>query len=103
MNDEHNEQTNKVIINIKKAIKLLTIVFFFFCIVNNMYFCRKFPIMVKEKEHFIMMRKAERAALKESMQLTDATMSDALNYKRHSILARRIRVASVNFYNGIFF
>ena len=54
------------------------------------------------KVHFIAMRRGDRAKLKEHMHTTDATVSDALNYRRHSELARRIRVASINFFNGIF-
>lgn len=58
---------------------------------------------MSKDNHFIVMRKEQRAALKKSMSLKDATVSDALNYKRNSILARRIRVASINMFNGIYF
>lgn len=56
-----------------------------------------------KKDHFIYLRAPFRAALKKSFQTTDATVSDALNFKRHSELCRRIRVASVNLYNGLYF
>ena len=58
---------------------------------------------MEKNEHFIVMRRGDRAKLKAQMHTTDATVSDALNYRRHSELARRIRVASINFHNGIFF
>lgn len=56
-----------------------------------------------KKDHFIYLRPPLKAALKQTFETTDATVSDALNFKRHSLLCRRIRSMSVNVYNGIYF
>ena len=54
-------------------------------------------------KHFVFCKKDGRKEIKRRMQTTDATVSDALNYKRHSELCRRIRSLAVNNYNGIYF
>lgn len=55
------------------------------------------------KEHFIVLRKADRQELKEKFGVSESTLSEALNYRRNSEIARRIRVASINHHNGIYF
>lgn len=56
-----------------------------------------------KRSHFIYLRSPLKAALRQKFETTDATISDALNFKRHSLLCRRIRSASVNVYNGLYF
>lgn len=52
---------------------------------------------------FIYLKSAERKKLQEKLGVSAATLSDALNFRRNSVLARRIRSESVNVYNGIAF
>lgn len=56
-----------------------------------------------KKSHFIFLRSKCKAALRQKFETTDATISDALNFKRNSLLCRRIRSESVNLYNGLYF
>lgn len=56
-----------------------------------------------KKDHFIFVQTPQKAALRKKFETSDATISDALNFKRHSLLCRRIRSASVNIYNGLYF
>lgn len=56
-----------------------------------------------ENGHFIVLRRESRKALRETLGVSEAAISDSLNYRRHSLLARRIRVASINHFNGIYF
>lgn len=55
------------------------------------------------KEHFIYMRKEQRNALRERFGCSDATISDALNFRRNSENARRLRMAALNRFNGLYF
>lgn len=56
-----------------------------------------------KKDHFIFVQTPQKAALRKKFETSDATISDALNFKRHSLLCRRIRSASVNMFNGLYF
>ena len=67
-----------------------------------MYICEKFH-KISMKEHFIYMRKEQRNALRECFGCSDATISDALNFRRNSENARRLRMAALNRYNGLYF
>lgn len=52
-------------------------------------------------EH-IWLNKGQRAKIKEKYQVTDSTISDSLNFRRYSLLNRRIRLSAMNEYEGIY-
>lgn len=52
--------------------------------------------------HYVVIRKEERAKLRSSFGVSDSAISDSLNYRRNSLLSRRIRMSAVNLYRGLF-
>ena len=52
-------------------------------------------------EH-IWLSKGKRAMIKEKYKVTDSTISDSLNFRRYSLLNRRIRLSAMNEYEGIY-
>lgn len=58
-------------------------------------------MLMKEFHDFILVSTEMRQKLKEALGVSEATISDSLNFRRHSLRSRRIRSASINVYNGV--
>lgn len=49
----------------------------------------------------IVLKREKRAEIRKQFECTDTVVSYALNFKRHSVLCRKIRSAAMNSYSGI--
>ena len=56
-----------------------------------------------KNEHLIYVKTEHRKKLKEKFECSDATLSEALNFKSQSLRSRRIRQMAINVYGGIMF
>lgn len=58
---------------------------------------------MEKNEHCIYLRRGDRQRLREAFSVSDVTLSDALNFRRHSKTCREIRQYAVNVCRGLLF
>lgn len=54
-----------------------------------------------KNEHQIYLRKADRQRLRERFGVSEVTLSEALNFRKHSVRCREIRSFAMNVCHGI--